>query len=106
VLDQVPEVCQVCGLPKELCVCEEIAREQQRINVYAMKRKFGKMVTIIEGIDEKQLDPKELTKTLKSKLACGGTWKEGRIELQGNHTARVKGVLVEMGFSPDMINAK
>ncbi len=101
-----PEVCQVCGLPKELCVCEEIAREQQRINVYAMKRKFGKMVTIIEGIDEKQLDPKELTKKLKSKLACGGTWKDGKIELQGNHKARVKEVLVEMGFSQDMINAQ
>lgn len=101
-----PEVCQVCGLPKELCVCEEIAREQQRINVYAMKRKFGKMVTIIEGIDEKQLDPKELTKTLKSKLACGGTWKDGKIELQGNHKARVREVLVEMGFSQDMINAQ
>lgn len=101
-----PEVCEVCGLPKELCVCEEIAREQQRINVYAMKRKFGKMVTIVEGIDEKQLDPKELTKSLKSKLACGGTWKDGRIELQGNHKTRVKEVLIGMGFSPDMINAK
>jgi len=102
----VPEVCEVCGLPKELCVCEEIAREQQRINVYAMKRKFGKMVTIVEGIDEKQLDPKELTKNLKSKLACGGTWKDGRIELQGNHRTRVKEVLIGMGFSPDMINTK
>ena len=101
-----PEVCEVCGLPKELCVCEEIAREQQRINVYSMKRKFGKHVTIVEGIDEKQLDPKELTKKLKSKLACGGTWKDGRIELQGNHTMRVKEVLVEMGFSQDMINIK
>jgi len=93
-------------LPKELCVCEEIAREQQRINVYSIKRKFGKKVTIVEGIDEKQLDLKELTKKLKSKLACGGTTKEGRIELQGDHKARVKDVLVEMGFSPDMIDMK
>jgi translation initiation factor 1 len=93
-------------LPKELCVCEEIAREQQRINVYSIKRKFGKIVTIVEGIDEKQLDLKALTKTLKSKLACGGTSKEGRIELQGNHKARVKEVLVEMGFSPEMIDMK
>jgi len=99
-------VCKVCGLPKELCVCEEIAREQQRINVYSIKRKFGKKVTIVEGIDEKQLDLKELTKKLKSKLACGGTTKEGRIELQGYHKARVKDVLVEMGFSPDMIDIK
>jgi len=93
-------------LPKELCVCEEIAREQQRINVYSIKRKFGKKVTIVEGIDEKQLDLKGLTKTLKSKLACGGTTKEGRIELQGDHKVRVKDVLVEMGFSPDMIDTK
>ena len=93
-------------MPKELCVCEEIAREQQRINVYSIKRKFGKIVTIVEGIYEKQLDLKALTKTLKSKLACGGTSKEGRIELQGNHKARVKEVLVEMGFSPDMIDMK
>jgi len=99
-------VCKVCGLPKELCVCEEIAREQQRINVYSIKRKFGKKVTIVEGIDEKQLDLKELTKKLKSKLACGGTSKEGRIELQGDHKKRVKDVLVEMGFSPDMIDIK
>ena len=87
-------------------MCEEIAREQQRINVYSIKRKFGKIVTIVEGIDEKQLDLKALTKTLKSKLACGGTAKEGRIELQGNHKVRVKEVLVEMGFSPDMIDMK
>jgi translation initiation factor 1 len=93
-------------LPKELCVCEEIAREQQRINVYSIKRKFGKTVTIVEGIDEKQLDLKELTKKLKSKLACGGTTKEGRIELQGDHKTRVKDVLVEMGFSSDMIDMK
>lgn len=93
-------------MPKELCVCEEIAREQQRINVYSIKRKFGKKVTIVEGIDEKQLDLKALTKTLKSKLACGGTAKEGRIELQGNHKVRVKEVLVEMGFSPEMIDTK
>lgn len=100
------EVCKVCGLPKELCVCQEISREQQRISVYSMKRKFGKVVTIIEGLDEKQMNLKELTKDLKSKLACGGTSKEGRIELQGDHKTRVKEVLVRMGFSQDMIDVR
>jgi len=93
-------------LPKELCVCEEIAREQQRISVYSVKKKFGKIVTIVDGIDEKQLDIKELTKKLKSKLACGGTVKEGKIELQGDHKAKVREVLISMGFSPDMIDMK
>jgi len=93
-------------LPKELCVCQEIAREQQRISVYSIKRKYGKIVTIVEGIDEKQLNIKELTKNLKSKLACGGTSKGGRIELQGNHKARVRDVLVGMGFSDEMIDMR
>lgn len=87
-------------------MCEEIAREQQRISVYSIERKFRKKVTIVEGIDEKQLDIKELTKNLKSKLACGGTAKDGKIELQGDHKARVKEALIEMGFSPDMIDMK
>jgi len=93
-------------LPKELCVCEEIAREQQRINVYTMKRKFGKFVTVIEGLDEKQVNIKDLAKKLKSELACGGTSKDGRIELQGHHKVRVKEVLTELGFSPDMIDMR
>jgi len=93
-------------LPKELCVCQEIAREQQRINIYSLKRKYGKIMTIVEGIDEKQLDIKELTKNLKSKLACGGTSKGGRIELQGKHKVRVREVLVGMGFSPEMIDMR
>lgn len=101
-----PEICPVCGLPKEICVCEEIAREQQRINVYAVKRKFGKVVTIVEGIDEKQVNLKDLTKKLKTKLACGGTTRDGRIELQGSHESRVKEMLIGMGFSPDMINTQ
>lgn len=93
-------------MPKELCVCQEIAREQQRINIYSLKRKYGKIMTIVEGIDEKQLDIKELTKNLKSKLACGGTSKGGRIELQGKHKVRVREVLVGMGFSPEMIDMR
>jgi translation initiation factor 1 len=83
-----------------------MAREQQRISVYSIKRKYGKIVTIIEGLDEKQLDLNELTKTLKSKLACGGTSKGGRIELQGNHKLRIKDVLAGMGFSSEMIDVR
>jgi translation initiation factor 1 len=63
-------------------------------------------VTIIEGLDEKQLDLDGLAKILKSKLACGGTSKNGRIELQGNHKTRIKDVLVGMGFSLDMIDVR
>ncbi|MEW6592463.1 MAG: stress response translation initiation inhibitor YciH [Candidatus Hadarchaeota archaeon] len=98
------EICKICGLPKDICVCQDIAREQQRINIYSVKRKFGKIVTVIEGLDEKSIDMKELLKELKSKLACGGTAKGGHVELQGDHRPRVKDVLVDMGFSPETID--
>lgn len=101
-----PEICPTCGLPKDLCACEEIAREQQQINIYVTKRAFGKEMTIVEGIDEKQVDLDDLASKLKSNLACGGTVKEGRIELQGEHRSRIKEILAGMGFSPDMINLK
>ena len=58
------EICPKCGLPKELCVCETIAKEQQKIKVYTIKKKFGKTYTVIEGIDEKEINLKETSKKL------------------------------------------
>lgn len=100
------EVCPKCGLPKDLCVCEIIAKEEQQITVKSIKRKFGKIITLVEGITDKSIDIKEVVKHLKSKLACGGTVKEGTIELQGNHVSRVKQYLVELGFPEGTIRTR
>ena len=97
------EVCSKCGLVKELCVCEAIAKESQKIRVYLEKKKFNKVYTMIEGIDEKEINFKDLAKKLKSEFACGGTSKEGKIELQGNHKNKVKNVLIRIGFPPNTI---
>lgn len=100
------EICTTCGLPKELCVCEAIAKESQEILVYIIRKKFGKKYTVVEGIDNKEIDLKEVTKKLKSRFACGGTVKMGKIELQGDHCQKVMKVLVELGFPPETINIK
>ena len=100
------EICPKCGLPKELCVCETIAKEQQKIKIYMIKKKFGKKYTVIEGIDEKEINLKETAKKLKAKFACGGTSKEGKIELQGDHKQNVKKYLIEMGFAPESIEVR
>ncbi len=97
------EICTKCGLPKELCVCETIAKESQKITVKLVKKKFNKISTIVEGIDEKEINLKDLAKRLKSQFACGGTAKEGRIELQGDHKQKVKEILVQSGFAPETI---
>ena len=100
------EICPKCGLPKELCVCETIAKESQRIKVYVISKKFGKKYTVIEGIDSKEIDLKDLTKKLKTRFACGGTAKEGKIELQGDHKQKVKENLIQMGFSQETIDVR
>jgi translation initiation factor 1 len=100
------EICAKCGLPKDLCVCETIAKEQQKIVISDVRRKYRKHMTIIEGLDEKQINVKALTKLLKQKLACGGTSKDGVIELQGQHGKKVKQMLVKEGFPEESIEVK
>ncbi len=99
-------ICPKCGLPEDLCVCESIAKESQKIEVTTEKKKFGKVYTVISGIDEKEIDMKSLVKKLKSKFACGGTAKKGRVELQGDHKSKVRKTLIESGFAPESIVIK
>ena len=92
------EICPKCGLPKEICVCQDIARVEQVVNIKVDKRRYGKKVTIISGLDD-NIDIDDLAKTLKAKCATGGTVKKGGIvELQGNHMKKVRDVLAEIGY--------
>ena len=100
------EVCQKCGLPNDLCVCETIAKEAQKITVMTSKRRYGKLTTVIQGIESKDIDVKELAKKLKSELACGGTSKGKTIELQGNHKSKVKKILIRFGFPEEQIEVR
>ena len=94
--------CPRCGLPQELCVCDEMTKEGQRIRVRNDKRRYGKLVTIVDGFKDVDLD--KLAKDMKMRLACGGTAKNDHIELQGNHLSKMKKILIDMGFSEDMID--
>ena len=99
-------VCPKCGLPEELCICQVIAKEAQKIRVSMVKRRFGKELTIIRGVDASKIDVKSLMKRLKSKLGCGGTYKNDEIELQGDHRGRVKDLLVKEGFPAEIIEVR
>lgn len=97
-------ICPKCGLPKEACMCETLAKSKQKIRVYEDKKRYGKIVTIVEGIDERDVDIKKVAKELKSGLACGGTTKDNKIELQGSHLKKVQEKLTEMGFSAEIVD--
>jgi translation initiation factor 1 len=96
------EVCPNCGLPKELCVCETIAKESEKIRILEVKKRYGKISTLVQGMS-RDVDSKGVLKELKTRLACGGTLKDGVIELQGRHRDKVKAILVRLGFKEDQI---
>ena len=94
-------ICPKCGLPLQACVCEEIVKTEQRIQIQTAKKKFGKINTIILGFQG--VDLKATAKSLKQELACGGTVKDKTIELQGNHPREAKRVLINLGFPEESI---
>ena len=95
-------ICPKCGLPEPACVCEQITKSAQKIRITTDRKRYGKIVTVIQGFDN-SIDITSVAKSLKNELACGGTGKNDMVELQGNHTKRVKPILVKLGFDEDSI---
>ena len=100
------EICSICGLPRDLCVCGEISKEQQKIKLRLETRKFGRAVTVVEGINDKNTDLGRLTQKLKTFCACGGTAKNEQIILQGDHRDKVMTYLVRMGYPEENIEVQ
>lgn len=98
-----PEIDPITGLPKELGAWDNITKESQKITMKIIKKKFGKKYTVVEGINEHEVNLKEIAKKLKTKFACGGTAKDGIVELQGDHMRDLRKELIILGFSPDQI---
>lgn len=91
------EVCDTCGLPKEVCVCQDLETEQTVLRISMDTRRYGKAVTRIEGFQESST-LKEMASELKRAMATGGTAKKGWIELQGDHRDSVRDWLSRRGY--------
>ena len=89
------------GLPPD--ICEELTKEEQFIKIKIEKRRYGKEVTIIEGLGGNDAELKKIASELKSKLAAGGTVKDGKIMIQGDHKEKIKEILIKMGYAESNI---
>ena len=59
----------------------------------------GKTVTVVDGFTGIGLPEKEqLCKKIRGACGCGGTVKEGRIEIQGDQRETIARILSEAGF--------
>lgn len=84
-------ICSDCGLPTELCLCEDESSEEDgltEVKLVVQTRSGGNKMTELKGFSEN--DPvDEICTELKSTLAAGGTVEETEegleIHIQGDH---------------------
>jgi predicted translation initiation factor SUI1 len=62
------------------------------------KGRRGKGVTIVSDLPLNDSGLAELAAKLKTRLGTGGTVKDGRIEIQGDHRDRIVVELERMGY--------
>ena len=95
-------LCPKCHQLKTTCTCNSEPLVPSKSTVVRVGRETkgrrGKGVTIISDLplDEKALT--ELAANLKNRLGTGGTVKDGRIEIQGDHRDRIVAELEGMGY--------
>ncbi len=91
-------ICPTCGLPKEICVCEDLGRETTVLSVGLDTRRYGKAVTVVRGLESSPDEAEKLARDLKKSLATGGSGKDGVIVLQGDRRKDVLRFLQERGY--------
>ena len=102
-------ICNLCGLPDELCICQEIAKEQQKAIISVVRRRYGKLVTIVEGIDDAAIDIGFLAPVLRERIAkVGNAAAQGAREvlLSQSKRARIEALVkridhIELETTPD-----
>jgi len=76
----------------------DLDRTEMVIHVSTETRRFSKPVTIISGLKISDTEVWALLTSLKKWLATGGTWKNGKMILQGDKQENVITFLTEHGY--------
>ncbi|MDP9289956.1 MAG: translation initiation factor [Thermoproteota archaeon] len=87
-------------------IIDELDKETAKIVISKeIRGRYKKTSTVIRGMAHSMKDPEiiAITSELKTKIGTGGTYKEGRIILQGDHRQAVKQLLIKKGFSEQSI---
>lgn len=81
----------------ETPVDADVAKQIIRVTI-DKKRRAGKTVTLAGGFQHTPETLASVAQTLKKKCGSGGTAKDGEIEIQGDHLAKVKAELEKLGY--------
>jgi len=93
------DLCPRCGHAP--CVCHAIDLPPRQQTAYVKrdrKRRGGKTVTVVYGLQHSPATFRDLLKTLKITCGAGGTLKEWELEIQGDQREKIAETLRELGY--------
>jgi translation initiation factor 1 len=89
----------------EWALVEETTTQQQKMKppkqhtlVFKKEKRRGKTVTLVGEFFLEKKEAQKLLKKLKASLACGGSFKEGFMEFQGEVQEKLKPLLLKEEF--------
>lgn len=86
-------------LPEETPAPEAEKQQSSPLRLYLdRKKRRGKEATIIEGFECSDERVSDIARSLKQKLGCGGSCRDGEILLQGDVRKSVADFLAAEGF--------
>ncbi len=84
--------------PRKTEVASEDLAPQKHFLVFAKEKRRGKTVTLVGEFQVPKVDATHTLKLLKKKLGCGGIYKDGFMEFQGELKEKLRPLLVELNF--------
>ena len=95
-------ICPDCGRPVAGCSCKKQTPRPAGDGIVRVQRESkgrgGKTVTVVTGVPGDAAALAQLAGELKRRCGCGGTVKEGTIEIQGDHRDLLVSELERRGF--------
>lgn len=95
-------MCPACGKPVNACICRKASSAPASDGVVRIRRESkgrgGKTVMVITGLPLDATALTALAGELKRRCGCGGTAKDGAIEIQGDHAELLLAELARRGY--------
>jgi translation initiation factor 1 len=95
-------ICPGCAKPVKSCVCRKSASQPAGDGVVRVRRESkgrgGKTVMVVTGLPLDATALTALAGELKRSCGCGGTAKDGVIEIQGDHGEHILAELAKRGY--------
>lgn len=86
-------------IPEEIQASHQDIWLQDDPIICKYEKRKGKPITILEGYTGSDKDFKLLAKELKQKLSVGGSFKDGKIIIQGDYRDKIMQMLKDKGFA-------